>query len=351
MSTQIRTQRRPVRLRVRTKRSRSAVGAVIMIIAAACGTDSPTGPNGETASLQALSPIVLTGTVGAAVEPAPTVIAKDPAGKPLAGVRVEFLVQSGGGSVSAPSAITNSTGVASVPWVLGTSIDPRLKNQLVAQAPGLGQVRFTATAKPSAPAQMRKERSPGDTLVGGFVVETSTYVADAYGNRIDGVPVTFTITRGGGHLDQGLGAVTTARATTNVAGVAQIDWVLGPPGENTVTASVEDLDDVSFSVTALDPGNFTWYDLEVSDGSLQAGIDRSYIGLDSNGRFAWQTIWQGGFSISEFGHYEITASRITLFSGYGRYALGVIESDRLVLEWSDLDDSGLWIYGKRKIAP
>jgi hypothetical protein len=321
-----------------------------MMIAAACATDSPSGPTEKAAVLQALSPTVLTGIVGTAVEPSPTVIAKDAAGKPVAGVPVQFVVESGGGSVSAPFVLTDGAGVATVSWILGTSVDLQFAHdQLLARVVGVGGIRFTAASRAGKPARLQKLFTPGDSLVSGFVSEISTRVTDRYGNPIADVPVTFTITRGGGQVDQGLGPVPTASASTNFAGEAQISWLLGDPGENTVTASVEGVDDLIFSVAALDPANFTWYDLEVIDGVMQ-GIAKSYVGLDSNGHFAWQTIWNGGFSESEFGHYEITESRIVLI-GSSR-TNGVIDSDVLVLQVPD-DWDGLlntWYYRKRKIT-
>ena len=325
------------------------MGAGIIMIAA-CSSDSLSGPRREITVLEALSPTVLTGIVGSAVEPSPTVIAKDAAGKPVAGVPVQFVVESGGGSVSAPFVLTNSVGVASVSWVLGTSVDPKFAHdQLLARVVGVGGIRFNAAARAGKPGRLQKGLTPGDSLVSRFVSVISTHVTDQYGNPIANVPVTFTITRGGGHVDQGLGPVPTASASTNITGDAQIFWLLGDPGENAVTASVEGVNDLIFSVEALDPANFTWYDLEVIDGVMQS-IAKSYVGLDSNDHFAWQTIWNGGFSDGQFGRYEITESRIVLI-GQSRTS-GLIESDLLVLYVpDDFDGLGAWTFRKRKIAP
>src|ERR1051325_156896 len=46
----------------------------------------------------------------------------DAAGVGVAGKTVTFAVQSGGGSLSAPSAVTSSDGIAQVTWTLGAQI-------------------------------------------------------------------------------------------------------------------------------------------------------------------------------------------------------------------------------------
>jgi hypothetical protein len=70
------------------------------------------------------------------------VVVRDASGRPVPGVVVTFQVTEGGGSVSSATVTTNSSGVASVPWTLGT--DPGV-NTLVATVPALGPITFTVT--------------------------------------------------------------------------------------------------------------------------------------------------------------------------------------------------------------
>jgi hypothetical protein len=61
---------------------------------------------------------------GTAVPVAPSVVVRDQSGLPLAGIRVNFTVTSGGGQVTGSSVTTNASGVASVTrWTLGPAAD------------------------------------------------------------------------------------------------------------------------------------------------------------------------------------------------------------------------------------
>jgi hypothetical protein len=73
--------------------------------------------------------------MGTALPLAPTVVARDEVGTPLAGITVNFVVTSGGGTISNSSAVTGANGVASAgTWTLGPAADV---NTLTATAPGL----------------------------------------------------------------------------------------------------------------------------------------------------------------------------------------------------------------------
>jgi len=73
--------------------------------------------------------------MGTALPLAPSVMARDEVGTPLAGITVNFVVTSGGGRVSNTSVVTGTNGVASAgTWTLGSAADV---NTLTATAPGL----------------------------------------------------------------------------------------------------------------------------------------------------------------------------------------------------------------------
>ncbi len=83
------------------------------------------------------------GTAGAPVSIAPSVLVKDASGNPKADVAVTFAVVSGGGSITGGSATTNADGIAAVgSWTLGNVG----VNTLSATVAGLPAVTFTAQA-------------------------------------------------------------------------------------------------------------------------------------------------------------------------------------------------------------
>ena len=118
---------------------------------------------------------------------------------------------------------------------------------ITARSGRLDPVTFTVTTGPP-PASLaivsgdNQAGTPGDALADPLVVE----VQDAEGDAVEGVPVTFEVTAGGGSL-----SATTA--TTNASGRAQTTLTLGSErGINSVQASVSDLDPVTFN-TSIDP--------------------------------------------------------------------------------------------------
>ena len=93
---------------------------------------------------------------------------------------------------------------------------------------------------------LEHQGSAGATLANPFVV----LVLDQNGDPVTGANVTFTVTAGGGKL-----SVTTT--TTDESGRAATTLTLGSqPGPNTVVATVEDLDPVTFTATGRAHADF-----------------------------------------------------------------------------------------------
>jgi hypothetical protein len=326
---------------------RGILQAAIVIAAIACGSDSPVEPKATgPASLQTVLPLAIEGIVGTAVEPSPTVLVKDSAGNPLAGVRVEFAVGAGGGSVSSPFVLTNNAGLASVTWILGPSIDIRLsRNELWAQVVGLSPVRFTVVARGGPPARLVPLVPTNDTLVSGFKRRIFVQVYDAFGNRLANVAVRFNVTSGNG-------SVASDTTKTGTDGVAYTDWTLGIAGENSVTATVAGVESFIFRITALDPGTFIWYDLEGIVGSSES-IQSASVGFDASGSFASQVVYAGGYTYSALGRYTLAGSSVVLYyrDDVGNVVYtetGVIENDQLVIAHVDYYNSpSTWTYKKR----
>ncbi|HEX6372544.1 MAG TPA: Ig-like domain-containing protein [Longimicrobium sp.] len=166
-----------------------------------------------------------------AVPSAPRVLVVDALDNPVPGVSVQFAVTSGGGSVTGATQTTDANGTAAVAsWLMGATLGA---NTLTATVAGVAPVEFTATAADAATIVIQTGHN--QAAMAGTAVPTAPVVVvrDASGNPMAGMPVTFSVTAGGG-------SVGTATVTTNAAGVASPgSWTLGPEaGPNTLRASV-----------------------------------------------------------------------------------------------------------------
>ena len=182
----------------------------------------------------------------------------DEEGSPLAGVSVSFAVTAGEGllsaitetnpctiasSTSATTATTDANGHAATRLTLGSQPGT---NAVEATVEGLEPVTFTATATEQAtPHRLEKicgedqEDTAGTQLARPLVVA----VLDEGGAAMAGVVVSFAVTAGGGTLSA-------ATATTEANGRAKTRLRLGREvGTNTVEATVEGLEPVTFTAT------------------------------------------------------------------------------------------------------
>jgi adhesin/invasin len=172
-----------------------------------------------------------TGTVAELIPSPLTVKVTDAKGKPLGGVAVTFAVAEGGGSVSLAVDTTTVAGTAATSWRLGERAGAQ---RVTASVAGVtGQVSFTATARPGAPASIAANGGNQQTVVVGTAVLTapSVIVRDRFTNPVSGVSVLFTVASGGGTITGNAG-------TTNSSGVAAVgEWKMGTVvGTNTLTA-------------------------------------------------------------------------------------------------------------------
>ena len=193
-----------------------------------------------------------TGTAGALVATAPTVIVMDAFNNPKPGAIVTFAVALGDGSLVKPVDTTDASGLASVgSWTLGAVGT----NTMTATVTGSGitgnPATFSATATTSTgPAAVAVFVGDNQTGLVGYAVNVrpAVRVTDAGGGAVPNVSVTFAVASGGG-------SVTSATVNTNSNGVAQVgSWVLGgAAGANTLTATVASLTPVTFTATGANP--------------------------------------------------------------------------------------------------
>ncbi len=188
---------------------------------------------GAAAAIVAQSSTSLSGTVGAAVTPAPAVRVNDANGNAVAGATVTF-TGSTGSSVVSGTRTTDANGLASPEgWVLGTQAR---SYTLVASLGALQTVTFTAVARAGIPASVSAVAGAGQSGPAGRAldIEPAVRVLDAQGNPVAGVEVAFDVVTGGG-------TAVSRRPLTDASGVAAVGgWTLGDAvGSNTLRATVQ----------------------------------------------------------------------------------------------------------------
>jgi hypothetical protein len=198
------------------------------VIASAVGfgsgcDDDPTGPPppGPPAQITVVSGGNQTATAGTML-PAPIVVkVTDSAGVALRGIAVDFTAQ-GGGSASAATT-TDSLGMATAQWTLGTSTaQPQRLHVRVVHATAQPETTVSATA--TAGAAAASTRTGGDAQQGDIgqplATPLSVRVNDQFGNPVPGVQVAWVVTSGGGSVSAGV-------QPTDSSGTSRVIWTLG----------------------------------------------------------------------------------------------------------------------------
>jgi len=262
----------------------AAVGVALVQLACGGGGDGVTAPPEQRVptSITATTSTSLTATAGDAISPTPAVVVKDQHEQPMTGITVTFAITAGGGTLTGETALTNSSGVATVgSWTLGKTSGV---NSLAAKVGQLTPVTFTANGNPGAPASFAKTAGDNQTAVAGsgLTIAPSITLTDANGNGVPGVAVTFAITSGGGTVIGG-------NATSNTAGVAApTEWILGKtPGPNSLTATVANLGAVTFAATAIvgPPASLSKFvgDNQTAAGGYPVYMPPGVVVLDAQG--------------------------------------------------------------------
>ena len=225
-----------------------------MIAGLSCS--SSTGPDGPDVSLQlstitsARASIVADGSSTTAI----TVTLKDSDGAPATGTIGPLVLSTSAGAVSSPADQGNGTWTATLTSSTVAGMAVVTAKHDGASLAGKAEVAFVAG--PAAAASIANTASNGQTGTVGKPVQNppSVKVADAHGNGVQGVTVTFAVTGGGG-------SVSGATQTTNAAGVATVgSWTLGSvAGPNALTATV--------SVPAADGEALALGDITVAFGA------------------------------------------------------------------------------------
>lgn len=203
------------------------------------------------------------GATGSTVGPL-SVTLYDRYGNPSPGARVTWTVTAGGGTVSAPTTLSDASGVASVNLTLGTAPGPNVVRAIV----GTMAATFSIEGKVAGRAESISV-SPYPSIASvSDVLPLQVVVKDGLAQPVVGGTVSWTVLGGGGTLSS-------ATSTTDGAGVATIQYTMGSETvPNVIEAKIG-----SLTATFRIEGRIITRHLAYF-GSSAYGIDRT-----SSGRF------------------------------------------------------------------
>ena len=221
---------------------RWAAAAAALVGAAACGDTQFTNsviliPTTVTVAAASQNQ---TGTVGQPLAQPISVQVTDNTGNPIIGAVVTWSVLTGGGSVSAATSTTDVNGNASVIWTLGPTPGTNTLRASIATGAS-ADITATGVAGPVAAGMSIVSGNNQAIALGATSAPLVVHIADAAGNPVAGVTVTWTTTGG---------ALSAASTTTNASGNTQVTLTAGAAAATyTVTAAAGALSAV-FTITA-----------------------------------------------------------------------------------------------------
>ena len=250
----------------------------------------------------------------------------------IAGVTVTFSVTAGEGILSSTTATTDANGQATttLTLTLGSELGT---NTVSATVEGLEPETFTATSVGQAiPDSLAKVSGDGQEGTVGAVLDEPFVVSvlDEDGAAIAGAVVSFSVTAGGGTL-----SATTA--TTDANGQARSRLTLGSDaGTNTVSATVEGLEPVTFTATGQESPFASFFDL-FGGGKRVALPDSPQLAQNAPNPFNSQTV------LAYFLHASGPA-RLEVFALNGQRVVVLRQGPQQAgyhrLRWNGRDDAG-----------
>jgi len=250
---------------------RLPLAAGLLVAALSCG-DSPTGsgapgPSGGTTATREGEKLVLAsggtqlGVAGTRLSSPVVVRMLDARDQPVPDVGIDFVVTTGGGSVTPGQVRTDREGRAQALWTLGAAPG---EQKLSVSGPG-GSVVVAATAASSATATvLQKLSGDGFTAPPRSDLPLSVRAVDGSGNPVAGLAVTWAV--------EGGGSFSSASALTGADGSATARWALGDAGAQRATATVPAAPAAVFEATlALPPAAVARVAVQPDSLALKAG--------------------------------------------------------------------------------
>ncbi|HSQ28402.1 MAG TPA: Ig-like domain-containing protein [Gemmatimonadaceae bacterium] len=218
-------------------------GFILVLSACHDGATAPARPIDRVATLSPVSVLEQTGVVGEPVAIAPTVLARDASGKPVADVLVSFA-----GPTLTIYVRTAADGTAAANWML--PIRPGAYVML-ATAGQLPPVHFAASAVAGPPQRIEAATAGQQAALPGALVGQAPVarVDDQFGNPLAGIQVTFETTGAGSTIEH-------TSAVTDRNGLASAGaWTVGTEvGTYTVTARIAEIESpLLFSARVNEP--------------------------------------------------------------------------------------------------
>lgn len=164
------------------------IAAVGLGALAACSKDStsPAAPANAPNNLVAISGINTQLRVGG-VPDTLTVFVGGTTGEPVAGATVAWQVASGDATVSAPTSVTDASGIARIVLTSGTHVG---SGTVLATAGTVAPLTIFVDELPGAPARLVAMTPAVDSIsVGDSFTFPAVEVQDAYGNAVPGVTI------------------------------------------------------------------------------------------------------------------------------------------------------------------
>ena len=173
-----------------------------------------------------------------------TVKLADAFGNGVAGGTVSWSVQAGGGTLAATSSVTNAAGIATAPdWTLGAQ---ESGTQTLRATSGTFTQNFTASIQGLAASITMETAAPASAAAGTVLATAPTFaVRDASNNILNSIPVTISVTAGGGAVANA--PIKSAAGPTSIG-----TWTLGNPlGTQTVSVAVDGIPSLFISTNAV----------------------------------------------------------------------------------------------------
>ena len=233
---------------------------------------------GPSAALTARSPTSISDTAGAQISASglPSVIAGDASGNPAPGRSVIFVVDAGGGSLSAngstyQGSVTLTTDANGIATVAGYRLPTSAGSTRVTAVVGNASILFFTTVNPASATGLVMARQPGSAVQSGvaFSQPPTVRVRDQYGNIVAKAGVAISATIGNLWTITAGGA-----ATTDATGLASFEGltITGPNGSAQLTFQAPGLQAAAsgnFSIQNPAPDRTPY--LQVASGANQTG--------------------------------------------------------------------------------